>query len=67
MCRCDITDNFVQAVEDQFPLRNSCGHLIHRIHTRRLCLNQSYLKLSYSTEHSDLCDVALSDEGKVCI
>ena len=58
---------FVQAVEDQFPLRNSHGELLHRIHTRRFCLKESYLKLNHSTEHSGLCDVAISDEGKVCI
>ena len=54
-----------QAIEDQFPVTNAKGELIHKIHTQRFNLNEPHLQLQYATDDKDLCDVAVSNEGKV--
>ena len=54
-----------QAIEDQFPPTNFQGESIHKIHTQRFNLNEPHLQLLYSTNDKDLCDVAVSNEGKV--
>ena len=55
----------IQAIEDQFPQTNVHGEFIHKIHTQRFNLNDLHLQLLYSTNDTDLCDVAVSNEGKV--
>ena len=55
----------IQAIKDQFPEENIRGELVHKIHTQRLSLNEPHLQLMYSTNDKDLCDVAVSNEGKV--
>lgn len=57
----------VQAIEDQFPLTNVQGELIHKIHTQRFNLIEPHLQLTYSTNDKDLCDVAVSNDGKVSL
>ena len=58
-------NNIIQAIEDQFPLTNIHGEPVHKIHTQRFNLNDPHLQLVYSTNDKDLCDVAVSNEGKV--
>ena len=46
-------------------MTNARGELIHKIHTQRFNLNEPHLQLLYATDDKDLCDVAVSNEGKV--
>ena len=51
ICMTIIFLNIMQAVEDQYPMRNHRGELVYRIHQPQYFkMNNPYIELQYSTD-----------------